>query len=139
MFTISGLNHLALVVEDMSLARQWFQECLGFLIVEDRGELVILAVGKDLLAIKTKSHAINKPETGTADSRLHDTHGGWQVLDHYGFFAGSEDEVDAFAAKLPGWGAQILKGPYSRSDGRSVYFRDPCGNVGEYFFYHPPR
>ncbi len=139
MFTISGLNHLALVVEEMAVARHWFNECLGFPILEDRGELIILGVGKDLLAIKTKTHAINKPETGTADSRLNNANVGWQVLDHYGFFAGSEKEVNAFAEKLPSWGAQVLKGPYSRSDGHSVYFRDPCGNVGEYFFYRSPK
>ena len=32
-------------------------------------------------------------------------------------------------------GAKILKGPYDRSDGRSVYFKDPCGMVGEYLYY----
>jgi len=29
---------------------------------------------------------------------------------------------------------KIVKGPYDRRDGRSVYFVDPCGLVGEYLY-----
>ena len=134
-FSIRGLNHLGLVVEDIEKAKEFFCDFLGLRVLQDRGELVFLAAGKDVIAIKTPRMAVSKPEHGGESPILTKADNGWQSLDHYGFFADSRDEVDAFAAKLKAHGIQILKGPYDRSDGRSVYFRDPCGNVGEYFFF----
>ena len=134
-FNISGLNHLGLVVEDMETARAWFVGTLGLKVSEDRGELLFLHAGSDVIALKTPRMAVAKPEHG-AESQAKDR-SGWQALDHYGFFASSPSEVDEFAAHIAKHGAKILKGPYDRSDGRSVYFKDPCGLVGEYLFYRP--
>jgi catechol 2,3-dioxygenase-like lactoylglutathione lyase family enzyme len=136
-FTIGGLNHLGLVVEDIEMAKQWFAGTLGFEILEDRGELVFFLIGHDLLAVKTPRMAVIKPEHGAEANRTGQSRSGWQSLDHYGFFAGSPDEVDAFAKMLEERNLRIVKGPYSRSDGRSVYFVDPCGLVGEYLYYKP--
>ncbi|MEN9836177.1 MAG: hypothetical protein RL011_2370 [Pseudomonadota bacterium] len=138
-FTISGLNHLGLVVEDIAIAKKWFVDSLGMKIVEDRGELLFIAVGSDILALKTPRMAVSKPEHGGESSSLSGNKGGWQSLDHYGFFAPSPAAVDAFAAFAASHGATLLKGPYDRSDGRAVYFRDPCGLVGEYLYYSPSK
>jgi catechol 2,3-dioxygenase-like lactoylglutathione lyase family enzyme len=138
-FAIRGLNHLGLIVNDISLARDWFVNKLEMKIIQDRGNILFLAVGEDILAIKTPDAAVSKPEFGDStqypagEAKIRkDT---WQSLDHYGFFAQSPEEVDHFVAQLKNWQIEILKGPYDRSDGRSVYFRDPCGNVGEFFFF----
>lgn len=136
-FTISGLNHLGIVVEDMQKARSFFCDFLGLTLLQDRGELIFLAAGSDVIAIKTPRMAVSKPEHGGESASLTKANNGWQTLDHYGFFAASRAEVDNFADKLRASQIEILKGPYDRSDGRSVYFRDPCGNVGEYFFFKP--
>ena len=136
-FSISGLNHLGLIVEDMTLARRWFVDTLGLPVVEDRGELLFIHVGHDVLALKTPRMAVSKPEHGGETITASATKAGWQTLDHYGFFAASAKEVDHFATHISAHGATILKGPYDRSDGRSVYFRDPLGNVGEYLYYQP--
>jgi len=136
-FSISGLNHLGLIVEDIAVARSWFVDTLGLPVSEDRGELLFLQVGRDVLAIKTPRMAVSKPEHGGETVTVGATKAGWQTLDHYGFFAASAAEVDQFAAHVSAHGATILKGPYDRSDGRSVYFRDPLGNVGEYLYYQP--
>ena len=138
-FSISGLNHLGLIVDDMAVAREWFVGTLGLEISEDRGELLFLHVGRDVLAIKTPRMAVSKPEHGGETVTLGAAKAGWQTLDHYGFFASSTEEVDQFAEHVSAHGATILKGPYNRSDGRSVYFRDPLGNVGEYLFYQPKK
>lgn len=134
---IEGLNHLGLVVEDIAVARRWFQEGLGLTLVEDRGELLFFHAGRDVLAVKTAKMAIAKPEHGLESQVSHKARDGWQSLDHYGFYAPEATDVDGFAAHIQKHGAKILKGPYDRSDGRSVYFQDPCGNVGEYLFYRP--
>jgi catechol 2,3-dioxygenase-like lactoylglutathione lyase family enzyme len=138
-FTISGLNHLGLVVEDIGTAKKWFVTSLGLRLIEDRGELLFIAVGNDILAIKTPRMAVSKPEHGGEQNYVPGAKGGWQALDHYGFFAPTPGAVDAFAKFAVLEGAQILKGPYDRSDGRAVYFRDPCGLVGEYLYYLPPK
>ena len=134
-YSITGLNHLGLVVEDIEVAKEWFVKTLGFKVMEDRGELVFLLVGTDILAIKTPKMAVAKPEHGLESERDMTTRSGWQALDHYGFYAESPEQVDEFATMLKEKDIRILKGPYSRSDGRSVYFKDPCGNVGEYLFF----
>ncbi len=134
-FTIKGLNHLGLIVEDIAVAKTFFCNFLGLEVIEDRGALIFLKAGSDVIAIKTPKMAVSKPEHGGESQLPTKANNGWQSLDHYGFFAASKAEVDDFADKLKAANIQILKGPYDRSDGRSVYFRDPCGNVGEYLFY----
>ncbi|MFK7824227.1 MAG: VOC family protein [Oligoflexales bacterium] len=132
-FSISGLNHIGLVVENIDLAKSWFCQKLGLKVLEDRGELVFLLAGKDIIAIKTPQMAVKKPEHG-AEKNPNSKNDGWETLDHYGFYAQSPEEVDEFSRFLAQEGIEIIKGPYDRSDGRSVYFKDPCGNIGEYLF-----
>ena len=135
-FSICGLNHLGLVVQDINVAKTWFLETLGCKLIEDRGELVFFLIGQDVMAIKTPAMAVAKPEHGEeADPSA--GRAGWQALDHYGFYAASPDEVDQFARYLQEKGIRIIKGPYDRRDGRSVYFKDPCGLVGEYLYFKP--
>ena len=136
-FSISGLNHLGLVVTDIEAAKEWFIRVLGLKLIEDRGELFFFMCGSDVLAVKTPRMAVSKPEHG-AESTMTDK-AGFQALDHYGFYAKTPDEVDQFAQFVAKHGAEILKGPYDRSDGRSVYFKDPLGLVGEYLYFKPPQ
>jgi catechol 2,3-dioxygenase-like lactoylglutathione lyase family enzyme len=135
-FEIRGLNHLGLVVDDITAAKRWFVDTLGLELVEDRGELFFVHAGDDVIAVKTPRMAVAKPEHGL-ESKSGDK-AGYQTLDHYGFYAGTPEEVDRFANHIREHGATILKGPYDRSDGRSVYFKDPLGNVGEFLYYVRP-
>lgn len=134
---ISGLNHLGLVVEDIEIAKHYFGKILGLELIQDRGELAFFLAGHDVLAIKTPRMAVAKPEHG-AES-LGSERSGWQSLDHYGFYAPTPEAVDEMTDILRQNNIEILKGPYDRSDGRSVYFRDPCGMVCEYLYYQPPK
>ena len=134
-FSINGLNHLALVVEDIELAKHWFIDTLDCKLVEDRGEMFFFLCGKDILAVKTPAMSVSNPEYKGRSESLDKS--GYQTLDHYGFYASSPAEVDAFADYIENQGAEIIKGPYERRDGRSVYFRDPIGLVGEYLYYNP--
>lgn len=131
---ITGLNHLGLIVEDIAVARDYFERILGLEMILDRGELLFFLVGNDVLAIKTPQMAVSKPEHGGESVELNKS--GWQSLDHYGFFAPTPEAVDSMTQHLKDNGIEILKGPYDRSDGRSVYFKDPCGNIGEYLYFN---
>ena len=134
---VTGLNHMGLVVEDIEVAKKWFGEFLELECIEDRGELAFYLAGSDILAIKTPKMAVAKPEHGM-ESDSGPSKSGFQSLDHYGFYASSPEQVDRFAKKLNAANIKILKGPYDRSDGRSVYFLDPCKMVGEYLYFKRP-
>lgn len=138
-FRVNGLNHLGLIVENIAVAKKWFIEALGLRVIEDRGELIFLLAGEDVIAIKTPHMAVSKPEHGAESAIDFGKKAGWQTLDHYGFYAEKPEEVDQFATHVQKYGAQIIKGPYDRRDGRSVYFRDPLGNVGEFLYFKKPE
>lgn len=126
---LRGLGHLALVVDDLEKARWFFSDVLGADVEYWRGTQLLIHVGPDLLVAKLSSDAIDqKRQQGDI---------GRQVLDHYGFMADSPSQVDVLAERVRNAGLEIIKGPYDRSDGRSVYFRDPFGNLVEYLFYKP--
>ena len=132
-FSITGLNHIGLVVTDIAAAQSWFIETLGLRLLQDRGDMFFFLAGQDVIAAKTQERAVAKPEHGSESTDS--SKAGWQALDHYGFYAQHPAEVDAFAEHIQANGASILKGPYDRSDGRSVYFKDPLGLVGEYLYF----
>ena len=44
-FSIQGLNHLGLVVDDIETAKKWFIDCLGMELIADRGELFFFMCG----------------------------------------------------------------------------------------------
>jgi catechol 2,3-dioxygenase-like lactoylglutathione lyase family enzyme len=115
------------VVDDLEKARWFFSDILGADVEPWRGTQLLIHVGPDLLVAKLSSDAIDQHRQQGALGR--------QVLDHYGFMADSPSQVDVLAERVRSAGLEIIKGPYDRSDGRSVYFRDPFGNLVEYLFY----
>ena len=126
---VRGIGHVALVVDDLAKAQWFFAEVLQADVQVWRESQLLIHLGPDLLVAKLSKDAV--------DSSRQSGELGRQVLDHYGFMADSPSQVDAFAARLQSFGLEIVKGPYSRSDGRSVYFRDPFGNMVEYLWYNP--
>jgi catechol 2,3-dioxygenase-like lactoylglutathione lyase family enzyme len=126
---LRGLGHLAIVVDDIEKARWFYADVLGADVEVWRNTQLLIHVGPDLIVAKLSSDAIDKDRQQGALGR--------QVLDHFGFMADSPSQVDVLAQRVQAAGLQIVKGPYDRSDGRSVYFRDPFGNLIEYLFYQP--
>ncbi|MCA2962147.1 MAG: VOC family protein [Silvanigrellales bacterium] len=128
---LSGLSHLALVVDDVAKAHWFFETVLGCDVQIWRETQLLVHIGEDLLVAKLSKDAV--------DSERQRGPFGRQTLDHYGFMAKSPELVDALAERLQAHGIAIVKGPYDRSDGRAVYFRDPFGNLVEYLYYAPVR
>ncbi len=126
---VSGLSHLALVVDDVERARWFFGEVLGCDVRLWRETQLLVHAGGDLIVAKLSKDAVDKDRQSGPLGR--------QVLDHYGFMAETPEQVDSLAARLMDHGLTIVKGPYDRSDGRAVYFRDPFGNLVEYLYYRP--
>lgn len=126
---LKGISHLALVVDDVEKARWFFETVLECDVKVWRDTQLLVHIGDDLLVAKLSKDAV--------DAQRQQGPFGRQTLDHYGFMASSPELVDALAARLVAHGLVVEKGPYDRSDGRAVYFRDPFGSLVEYLYYAP--
>lgn len=119
---VGRLWHAALRVRDLEACERFYTELLG-LQVEWRPDAdnVYLTSGRDNLALHR--------DAGRGD-------GG--ALDHLGFVLSTPEAVDAWHALLVARGVVIAQGPKTHRDGsRSLYCRDPDGNLIQ-LLYHPP-
>jgi len=57
---------------------------------------------------------------------------------HFGFHAGSPEEVDDLARRAAAMGATIVAGPEDSGDERRFFFVDPSGNQIEVYFEKTP-
>jgi catechol 2,3-dioxygenase-like lactoylglutathione lyase family enzyme len=118
---VRGIQHLNLRVADLARARAFYADVLGFTVAFAKGDTVWLDAGGDLLGLSE----VRAPAPGA--------HG----AEHFGFIVDARADVDRWVEQLAGHGVAPEKGPYDRSDGRSVYFRDPDGHLVEIFWLDP--
>ena len=115
---VQGIQHLNLIVRDLARSTTFYEKTLGFRPALAKGTTVWLQAGEDLLGLSEGEPPESKPN-------------------HWGFRVASADEVDRWAEQLSSHDVGLEKGPYTRSDGRSVYFRDPDGYILEIFYVDP--
>jgi catechol 2,3-dioxygenase-like lactoylglutathione lyase family enzyme len=118
---VRGLQHLNLRVADLERARAFYERVLGFRVAFAKGDTVWLEAGGDLLGLSRG--AVDRAAPGSAQ--------------HFGFMVDAPAEVDAWCEQLRAHGVACEKGPYDRSDGRSLYFRDPDQHLLEIFWLDP--
>lgn len=116
---VKGIQHLNLSVADLARARAFYTGVLGFEVSFAKGDTVWLDAGGDLLGLSE----------GAAPAG--------RSFEHFGFMVDGPGEVDRWHEQLRAHGVTPEKGPYDRSDGRSVYFRDPDGHLLEIFWVDP--
>jgi catechol 2,3-dioxygenase-like lactoylglutathione lyase family enzyme len=115
---VRGIQHLNLQVADLPRAQRFYTELLGFEVSFAKGDTVWLDAGGDLLGLSR----------GEVPARN---------FEHFGFIVEAKGDVDRWAERLRAHGVTPEKGPYERSDGRSVYFRDPDDHLVEIFWLDP--
>lgn len=115
---VTGIQHLNLTVSNVERSRRFYRDVLGFDEAFAKNDTVWLEAGGDLLGLSEGTPPVDPPN-------------------HWGFRVDSPEEVDAWAKRLVEHEVAIAKGPYERSDGRSVYFRDPDDYVLEIFYVDP--
>lgn len=122
-----GLRHVALRVRDLDRSLDFYTRVLKMK-VEWRPdpENVYLTSGSDNLAL----HQVDRAAEAPADAST--------GLDHFGFVVSTPDEVDRWAREVESGGIRLVQQPKTHRDGaRSIYFRDPDGNLIQ-LLYHPP-
>ena len=127
---IHGLSHQAMNVRDLERAKQFYTQVLGMGVLYQDAMHVFLKVGEGenfgVLAL------LGTPKSGPAPVDPSERQG--NHYNHFGFRAKTTEEVYEFAEYLKSCGVKILKGPYTRKDGSSVYFLDPDGYTLEYLY-----
>lgn len=127
---IHGLAHQAINVKDMEKSKEFYTAVLGMTVLYQDAMHVFLKVGEKenfgILALLGKPE--NAPEPYDPSKRQGNKY------NHFGFRAKSSQEVYEFSEYLKQQGVTIIKGPYTRKDGSSVYFLDPDGYTLEYLF-----
>lgn len=111
-----GLRHLALNVEDVGRAVEFYVSVLGMHVVwQPDTENAYLSSGCDNLALHQAASTLSSAE---------------QRLDHLGFLVATPEDVDRAAATLTARQISLRHPPRTHRDGsRSLYFTDPDGNV----------
>jgi len=115
---LQGLRHLALRVSDLSRSRHFYEDLLGMHVVWQPDDMSLyLSSGCDNLAL----HQIAAGETLDLKG---------QTLDHLGFIAENEADVDAIFETVKAAQVSIVK-PIKRhrDQAYSFYMADPDGNV----------
>ncbi len=127
---ISGIGHVAINVKDLENSKQFYTSVLGLSVLYQDAMHVFLQVGSGqnfgILAL------LAPPKEGLApeDPALRQGN----KYGHFGFRASSAREVFEFATYLSAHGVPLIKGPYERKDGASLYFLDPDGHTLEYLY-----
>jgi catechol-2,3-dioxygenase len=129
MFTVKRLNHIVLYVRDAQRARAFYQDVLGFVVVETMGEQAVFlrANGSDnhhdlgLFGVGPEAAAPTRGE------RVGLYHAAWEV-------ATIEDLARAREALLA---ARALSGESDHGNSLSLYAQDPDGNELEVFWMVP--
>ncbi|WGL60414.1 VOC family protein [Pigmentibacter sp. JX0631] len=125
---IENIGHLAIVIDDLEKGKWFFGEVLQTPYFMFRDTQIMIPFSTSILVAKLEKDAVDKSRQAGALEK--------QVLDHYGFQAQSAEKVDLFYEHLKKFSIEIIRAPYDRSDGRAFYFRDPFGNLVEYFWYN---
>jgi catechol 2,3-dioxygenase-like lactoylglutathione lyase family enzyme len=125
---VKNIGHLAIVIDDIERGKWFFGEVLQASFFMYKGEQIMVELGASVFVAKLSKDAIDKSR------QLGEF--GKQVLDHYGFQGETPEQVDAFFQRVKSFQLEVVREPHDRSDGRAFYFRDPFGNLVEYFWYN---
>lgn len=121
-----GIRHISLIVRDLDLSIAFYEGILGMRIIwQPDGTSAYLSSGSDILALHVS-------DTPPAPNYV-----GESRLDHFGFLVSKASDVDEWGVRLESLAITLVQGAKTHRDGsRSIYFRDPDGNLIQLLF-HP--
>ena len=119
---ITHLDHLVLTVKDVSRSVAFYTKFLGMTVVVFDGGRVALSFGRQKINLHEEGKEFEpkarRPTSGSADLCFI-----------------SDASIDSVTSTLVSQGIEIVEGPVSKTGAcgpiRSIYFRDPDGNLIE--------
>lgn len=124
--TISGLDHIALTVTDLSVSRTFYESVLG---VRAAGTMSDGTFTRCILALPGVTHlGLTQHDTGSGRDFDPTTPG----LDHLAFACDSRAELTEWVEHLDGLGV-AHSGVQDADYGSALSFADPDGNAMEFF------
>ena len=124
---IRGIVETCINVGDMNRARRFYEGLLGCDVMEHDERFCAYRIGSDVLLLFTQGASDNPIPVREGLIPPHNTVG----AGHFAF-AISEDEIDPWRRALTNRGIQIESEMNWERGGRSIYFRDPDGNLLEF-------
>lgn len=118
----SKIFETVLYAEDLAAAERFYHEALGLEVIERSDLVVVFRCGGGVLLVFD-------PRKSAAPDRAVSSHGTTGV-GHIAFAARPED-LEAWREQLRQAGVPIEREVDWDKGGRSIYFRDPAGNVVE--------
>jgi catechol 2,3-dioxygenase-like lactoylglutathione lyase family enzyme len=125
--TIHSLLETALYVRDPKLAAEFYRRVFGFETLLDVGRLIALDVGGQSVLLLFQTGTTNQPYESPGG--IIPPHAG-EAPTHFAFAIDSA-EVEAWAKKLADEHVRIESRVDWPGGAKSLYFRDPDGNLGE--------
>jgi catechol 2,3-dioxygenase-like lactoylglutathione lyase family enzyme len=125
--TVNGIVETCLYVSDVARATDWYRDVLGLEVLSQEERMSAIAVaGGQLLLLFKKGATREAVKLPGGVIPPHDGEG--QIHAGFGVAAG---ELDAWEARLRDRGVTIEGRMTWSRGGRSIYFRDPDGNLLE--------
>jgi catechol 2,3-dioxygenase-like lactoylglutathione lyase family enzyme len=120
---VEGIDAITLFVEDLALARQFYQEVFHLPIFFEDDNSAVFQFGETVINLLDIRQAPELIEPGVVAPR----EAGSRAV-----FTLSVDDVDAMCVELTKRGVELLNGPMDRPWGiRTASFRDPGGHIWE--------
>lgn len=121
-FRPSGINHITIRVNNISLAEEFYSGILGFEQIRKMGKtMAVYRIGREDTLVIVEAETSFDPNS--SDFRV----------DHFGFYVESPERVDELADWFREQEVTILSGPANRKKGRFLFVADPDGNMIEIF------
>jgi catechol 2,3-dioxygenase-like lactoylglutathione lyase family enzyme len=129
---VNGLLEAGLFVENLSRARDFYQQVIGLEKLRESEAGCVFVVAKRqllLLVSHEKARVSSKTPGGEVPPCMSGT-GATLGAGHIAF-AVAEAELDAWRTRLDSQGVEVLSEVAWEGGGRSLYFRDPDGHLLE--------
>lgn len=118
---IKAIDYTVIFARDMAAMRRFYADVLGFSLIRE--------LSPDWIEYRVGNNTLAKPKRTAGDAPLPQGSAALQLA-----FKVLPDEVDRCAAELLGKGITLLSPPTDQRFGhRTLFFRDPDGNVVEVF------
>ncbi|WP_081710259.1 VOC family protein [Arthrobacter sp. 35W] len=118
-----GVSAITLFVDDLDLAKSFYQEVFGLPVVFEDADSAVFAFPNTLVNLLATGAAVELIEPAAVGG----PHSGARAQ-----FTVEVDDVDAACAELARRGVALLNGPMDRPWGiRTASFQDPSGHIWE--------